>query len=109
LHAVLGAFQVALIAERAALVLVVGNVVAAAAPGVEQPAALARVAVEQLGGRSEALRAFFDRFLGARDEIAPVAAATGARRRRADLAGRQWARRAQRSSAFIWKIGVCAS
>ena len=44
-----------------------------------------------------------------RDEVRPLAPATGARGSRTDLAGRQGAGRVQRSSAFIWKIGTCGS
>ena len=110
LHPVLGVFQIALVAQRAALVLIVGNIVAAAAPGIEQPAALARGPVEQLRGSGEAVRALLDRLERFVDQHRAIAATPGAGRGGTQIARLdEGARLAQRSSAFIWKIGVCGS
>ena len=54
-----------------AMILPVGEIVAAAAPGVEQPGAFARLAIEQPAGGGEALRSARNRFLrGGDDRVA---------------------------------------
>ena len=52
---------IGLVAQFPAVLLRIGDVVAAAAPGIEQPCPLARGAVKQLGGGGEAVRAVLDR------------------------------------------------
>ena len=94
--------------QRMSGVLRIGDVVAAAAPGVEQPAPLARAPVEQAAGGGEGVRSLADRRLRACDQrraLAPTARAHGCA---ADKSRRgKGARVAQRSSAVIAKIGVC--
>ena len=51
--------------------LAIGDIVAGAAPGVEQPAALARLEVEDLAGEAEALAARRDRPLRILDQPLP--------------------------------------
>ena len=59
-----------------AMILPVGDVVARAAPGVEQPGPLARRAVEQPAGGGEALRSARDRFPRGRDDRARAVGGT---------------------------------
>ena len=110
LHAVFRTFQIALIAQRAALVLIVRDIVAPAAPGIEQPCPLARPLVEQLGRGGEALRAFLDRLPGLRHHGRAIA--TAARldgRVPHETRGYEGTLGAQRSEAFMLKIGVWGS
>ncbi len=99
--------------ERAAVILAVGNIVAAAAPRVEQPGLLARGFVEQPAGEREALAAASDRLPRQRHQFLPLAPAADLpgrraqdtrRRKRTRAEGTRWL---QSSSAFIRKIGVC--
>ena len=60
--------KVRLVAQFSAHLLIVGNVVGPAAPGVEQPSALAGGVVEQLRCGGKALRAFLDRQPGVFDQ-----------------------------------------
>src|SRR5690606_19757992 len=102
---------------RAAVVLPVGDVVAAAAPGIEQPDPLARGLVEQLAGEGEALAAPADRLAGEPHERLPLApAAHLARRGAQDARGHERPRLARHheqarafhsSSALMRKIGWC--
>ena len=71
----------------AAMILPVGKVVAGAAPGIEQPGPLARLALEQPTGGGEAPRAPRNRFLRGRDD-------RGTRRKRGS----------HRSPRRIWTI-----
>jgi len=77
-----------LVAQLAALLLRVGQIVAPAAPGVEHPHAFARGLVEQLGGKGEAARPFGNRFVGFVDQRSPIAPAAGSGDRRTHEAGR---------------------
>ena len=86
--------EIGLVAELAAHLLIVGNVVRPPAPGVEQPRALAGLAVEQARGGGEALRAALDRQPGVLDQRG----ASGGIDRHGE---------AYSSSAFMRKIGVC--
>ena len=110
LNAVLCLLHIALVAQRPAFVLIVGDVVAPSAPGVKQPAALAGGLVEQLGSGSETVRALLDRIERFLDQHSAIATTPGPGRSGTHVARLdESAGLAQRSSAFIWKMGVCGS
>ena len=84
-------FGPGLFAQRAAVILVVGQIIAAPAPGIEQPDPLPRRRIEQAAGHGKALRAAHDRLAGVGKERCAVRQQT------------------HKSLVFIAKIGVCGS
>src|SRR5690606_10727587 len=79
--------------QPSAVVLAIGDVVAAPAPGIEQPGPFARAAIEKPAGKGEALAPARDRAAGFLDQVFPLAPAAGLARRRAqDARWRQQAR-----------------
>ena len=61
-----------LFAQGSAMVLVIGQVIAAAAPGIEQPDPLAGRAIEQAAGHGKAFRSAHDRLAGMGEEPGAV-------------------------------------